>query len=134
MKTKFSSIALVVTLSGLPLWAGTPNVPSINPNPSEAGKIYDLRELTTAPKPLKQVQPLYPADLKAARVAGEVVVTFLVDTDGSVENPVVEKASEPAFGEAAIQALSAWQFAPGTKDGVPVRCRLILPLKFAISG
>lgn len=133
MKTAKIFLLLVATaLPGLSLFAGN----SVATPAQAAGTVapFDLSQLDTKPKPTKTVQPLYPAELKAARVTGDVVLAFVVDADGAVKNLRVEKATEPAFAEAALAAVAAWEFEPGTKDGKPVSCQLTLPLRFTLSN
>lgn len=133
--TNLGLIAVIAVLSASSLLAQQQNAVAVSgadQNTGNTTKIYDLGELSAQPKPIHQVQPLYPAELKAARISGEAVVTFLVDVDGSVKNLRVERETDKAFGEAALQAVSAWKFSPGYKDGTPVCCQVTLPLKFAI--
>jgi protein TonB len=130
--SKISLVLITAVLSGTSLWAqqnaATPQ------SAANAINLCDVAELDTKPKPIKRVQPLYPAELKAARVTGEVVVSFVVAADGSVKNVCVEKATDTAFGEAAAAAVSTWEFEPGYKNGVPVACKLNLPLRFALQN
>lgn len=133
---KITNIALLVLaagLSGLPLYAGQTGAET-NLCAQTDAKLCPLTELDKKPNPTKRVQPHYPADLKAARITGEAVISFVVDVDGSVKNARIEKATEPAFGEAALAAVSAWEFEPGSKNGTPVACQLSLPLKFALQN
>ncbi|MFT3782196.1 MAG: energy transducer TonB [Nibricoccus sp.] len=94
--------------------------------------IRDVSELEVKPKPIKRVQPLYPAELKANKISGEAVVSFVVDTDGTVKNIRVERTTEQAFGEAAVAAVAEWKFEPGSIKGTPVPCQLSLPLVFSV--
>ena len=120
-------------MSGSSLWAQQQGTVA-NQSATNATKLCDLSELDTQPKPIKRVQPLYPAELKANRISGDVVLSFVVDVDGSVTNLSIEKASDQAFGEAAVAAVASWKFEPGVKNGAPVRCRLTLPLRFALAN
>lgn len=134
MKTiSIGLVSLIAALSGVSLWAQPP-CEAAAPCDVKGIKLCDIAELDTKPNPIKRVQPLYPAELKAARITGEALVSFVVDVDGSVKNAKVEKTTDNAFGEAAVAAVSAWTFEPGFKNGVPVACRLILPLRFALSN
>jgi len=129
MKTiRIALIAIAAGLSVLPLCAEPPNGATTAPAPE------DLSNLDKLPTPIKRVQPSYPAELKAARVTGEAVISFVVDANGSVKNLRVEKATEPAFGEAALAAVAAWEFEPGRKNGKPVNCQLSIPLRFTLSN
>lgn len=51
---------------------------------------------------------------------GTVTMSFLVNADGSVADSKIEKSSGfKNLDKAAIKALSACKFKPGTKDGAP---------------
>lgn len=130
---KIILIAIIACLSGLSLCAQQQDG-AAKPSTATAPVLLNLSDLDKKPMPIKRVQPVYPAELKAARVSGEAVISFVVDVDGSVKNARVEKTTEPAFGEAALAAVAAWQFEPGSKNGTPVACQLSLPLRFALSN
>jgi protein TonB len=68
--------------------------------------------------------PTYPAQARAQRLEGYVVVRYDVTAEGRVENARVVRA-EPAevFDAAALAAVSTYRFAPATKDGVPQPAR-----------
>lgn len=131
---KFFQIGLASTflvLSSSLLTAQSSNAKTAGDS-THTPQLCDFIELDVRPEPIKRVQPLYPAELKAAHKSGDALISFIIDIDGSVKNPTIEKASEPAFGEAALAAVSAWTFKPGYKNGTPVPCRLSLPIVFAL--
>jgi TonB family protein len=84
-----------------------------------------------APKMFFGPQPEYPPALLKAKTSGQVVVSIRIGANGRVYDPVVKKASAPAFGEAAIAAVRLWRFLPKVKDGHPVETHADLPLDFA---
>lgn len=131
--TRIALLAIAASLSGLSLCAQQQGA-AINPSVATTPALHDLSDLDKMPTPIKRVQPVYPAELKASRKTGEAVISFVVDVDGSVKNLRVEKATEPAFGEAALAAVAAWEFEPGRKNGTPVACQLSLPLRFTLSN
>ncbi|CUW41464.1 Periplasmic protein TonB [Magnetospirillum sp. XM-1] len=66
--------------------------------------------------------PQYPPAARRAEETGAVVLKFLIDTDGSVMESVVEATSGfERLDEAARQALALCRFKPGTTDGRPER-------------
>lgn len=83
-----------------------------------------------APQPLVGPQPLYPKTFVEKRVRGSAIVSFVVTPIGKVSDPVVKEATEPAFGEAALQAIREWWFLPKVVDGRRVESRVSLPLSF----
>jgi RNA polymerase sigma factor (sigma-70 family) len=48
--------------------------------------VYDISRLDRTPTPRFQARPQYPAELRKARVEGDVVVDFIVDANGIVRN------------------------------------------------
>jgi TonB family protein len=48
-----------------------------------------------------------------------------------IKDPVVTEATEPAFGEAALQAVREWRFLPKVVDGRRVESQVSLPFSFA---
>jgi protein TonB len=92
--------------------------------------IYELEDLTRAPRPIKQPAPTYPPELRRAGISGTVVLMFHVRSDGSTAKITVERSDNPAFEEPAIRAVRKWVFEPGEKDGKPVTCRVRIPIPF----
>lgn len=50
-------------------------------------RVFDPSMLDQQPVPRAQARPQYPAELRTAGVQGEVVVDFVIDTNGAVLNP-----------------------------------------------
>ena len=76
-----------------------------------------------------------PVKAKQARVAGDVLVTATVGTDGKLVNPVIAKGLTPECNAEAlrvVQALPAWQ--PATRRGVPVPVMVQVPVPFDNAG
>ena len=83
-----------------------------------------------APQPLIGPPPVYPKALASKRVTGSATVSFGVTPTGVVLDPVVQTATEPAFGEAALQAIREWRFVPKVVDGRRVEGRVSIPFSF----
>jgi TonB family protein len=64
------------------------------------------------PQPIKRVQPQYPEELIGSRKKGEVVVTYIVDENGTVVNPVVKAASQSEFVMPALKAAVMTEWKP----------------------
>jgi len=97
-------------------------------------RAYELSELDQPPVPRLRVQPIFPFELRRAGINGEVLVEFIVDTNGDVKNASAVRSTNPAFETPAIAAVMKWKFRPGRKDGRPVDIRIQQPLKFEISN
>jgi protein TonB len=44
----------------------------------------------------------------------------------------IRKSLEPSLDRAAMRALSAWRFEPGTKDGKPVPVQIFIEMTFSL--
>ena len=83
--------------------------------------IFDLADLERRPRAVSRVPPRYPAELKRAKIEGSVVLLFVLDENGRVQDPQVESSTQPEFERPALTAIRRWRFQPGTRDGKPVR-------------
>ncbi|WP_412063702.1 energy transducer TonB [Rubrivirga sp. IMCC45206] len=63
---------------------------------------------------------------------GQVVVQFVVGTDGRVENPVVLRSAHALLDPAALTAVRTSRFTPGLQDGTPVRVLFAVPITFRL--
>jgi len=92
--------------------------------------IAKANKLDAQPKPTATRTPAFPAALRGKADSGEAVVEFLIDEQGHVRLPRIVSASDPAFGDAAAQALVAWQFVAPKAGGQPTVVKVKIPLKF----
>lgn len=106
----------------------------------DAGRTYTFAEVETKPSLAsvanfqRIVSEGYPDDLRRRRMGGIAEVSFVVDAMGKVEPGSVEivDATQPAFGEAARQALLQTGFKPGKMSGSPVRVKVSLPIVYRV--
>lgn len=94
--------------------------------------IFSLSELDQAPRVIMQPAPQYPPEMKKKKIQGTVHVLFIVDKDGRVTEPKVQKSDNPAFDAAALNAVKRWRFEAGKKNGQPVPFRMRVPITFAL--
>jgi protein TonB len=62
-----------------------------------------------------------------------VVVDFIVDANGDVQNAFAVKMSQREFESAAVQAVSKWKFKPGKKGGRAVNTHMQVPIVFTLN-
>jgi len=91
--------------------------------------LFSLADLDQKPRALHQCSPVLTPELRR-KGRGTVHILFLVSTDGRVENPIVQKSSDPIFERAALAAIKQWKFEPGKRGGKPVRFRMRVPIVF----
>jgi TonB family protein len=84
-------------------------------------RVCPLRDLDRIPTPRHIVAPA--ASLQAD--AGEVKVEFYIDEEGRVRIPVARETSDAGFANAAVDAVSQWQFDPPTSKGKPVLVHVV---------
>ena len=86
------------------------------------------------PRVLKPVTPVYPFQATVSGIEGRVVLRFIVDENGEVQNPVVIKAEpEGVFEEAALAAIAKYKFIPATIGKRKVKCIAVMPVGFKIN-
>lgn len=78
------------------------------------------------------IAPVFPAELRAAGVSGEATVSFVIDSQGNVQNAHVVKSSHKEFEAPALEALAQWKFDPGIKAGRNVHTLMQVPLVFEL--
>ncbi len=79
---------------------------------------------------VERVAPDYPLFADMSGIDGYVTLEFTVAPDGSVETPAVTEASSGQFSQAALNAISRWQFEPVVENGVAVPVRTNLKFSF----
>jgi TonB family protein len=87
----------------------------------------------TPPVPLgsHDAEGFYPPASRLIGEQGDVTVSFIIQTDGSVSQVTIVGSSGIArLDEAAILAASTWRYRPATQDGKPVAYRWIAKLVF----
>jgi TonB family protein len=75
----------------------------------------------------------YPEEAHKADIQGRVIVTFVIEKDGSVTEAKVVRSVHPLLDEEAVRVVSAmpnWQ--PGKQDGKPVRVKYTIPIMFSL--
>jgi protein TonB len=79
-------------------------------------------------------KPRYPSMLQSARVEGEVLAQFVVDTTGRVDMSTFRaiQSTNELFVSSVRRALSAWKFRPAEVGGRKVRQLVQIPLSFTV--
>lgn len=93
-------------------------------------KLPRATELDGPLTPVSQRTPRFPRDVPDDLASGRAVVEFIIDERGLVQLPRIVEATLPAFGYAAVQAVSSWRFRAPTVEGDPVSVQVRLPVSF----
>lgn len=96
-------------------------------------EIFDITKLDQIPVARYRVAPVYPFEMRRAGISGEVMVEFLVDTKGDVQNAFAVRSSQREFEANAVQAVMKWKFKPGRKGGRDVVTRMQVPIVFTLN-
>ena len=119
---------------GVTISASMNIVPEVrDPNQWKGMKVFDISMLDQTPVARFQARPQYPFEMRRAGIAGEVVVDFIVDTNGDVQNAYAIRSSQRVFESAAVQAVSKWKFKPGRKGGRDVPTHMQVPIVFTLN-
>ena len=83
------------------------------------------------PVKVRDVKPVYPPIAQQAGVQGVVIIEAVIDTNGNVYSARVLRG-QPLLDEAALQAVSGWQFQPTHFNGVPTPIVMTVTVNFAL--
>ena len=74
---------------------------------------------------------MYPADAEKQKIEGRVLVTFIVNTDGSITDIEVVRKAFPSLDAEAVRVISGMpKWIPGEQKGQKVRVKYTVPLSF----
>ena len=83
------------------------------------------------PKVLKKSLPKFPSELKQKFRQGFAEVSLIIDEEGRPSDVKIRSLTHQGFGEAAIESVKKWEFAPAYYQGKPVKCRASTRLIFS---
>lgn len=76
----------------------------------------------------------YPRQAQRMGIEGTVLVRFVVNTDGSIQDVEVVRQVDPALDKAAMDAvLDSPHWKAARHQGKPVRVRMTIPIKFKLN-
>lgn len=93
----------------------------------------DLPSDSTAPRVIRAVPPVFPAEMKGGGIEGEVRLMGLIGADGRVRHVALLDASDSQFIEPALRALRDWEFTPGMRAGEPIAMSVMIPMRFVLT-
>jgi len=103
--------------------------------PGGAGNGTPERTFGSADGPsfLHKVVPCYPALAKRLEKEGTVLLRVTIDEQGRPLEIVVLKKAGFGFDEQAVKAVKDSSFVPAKRDGQPLACRALLPIRFVLT-
>lgn len=76
----------------------------------------------------------YPEDAREAKIEGRVVVQFVIEPDGQVTTPRVERGAYPSLDAEAIRIIKLMpRWKPGKQNGQAVRVFYHIPITFKLA-
>lgn len=114
------------------LATGQPDQPSTSEEEKEIFMVVEEQpELIGGMKALEEAKE-YPEFAKKAGIEGRVIVQFVVDEQGNVQDPQVTRGVHKLLNEAAVKAIEQMQFKPGKQRGEAVPVQMSLPVTFRL--
>ncbi len=132
-----TSIVAVATLlvtvgGGLWLFGGPRNVGSVNGEPPP--QIEEAGGDITMPRPVTRPKPYYTPAALEAKIQGAVVMTCVVQIDGTCTDIDIVESLDPVYGldGEATTTLAKWRFEPGTRHDEPVPVSVTVEMTFTL--
>ena len=106
------------------------NAPSASDD-ADSSKVLEFFMVEAKPKLLHSVELVHPEEAIRDSLEGKVFLKFIVNVDGSVSDVTVLRTIGPeVFRQAAIDAISQFQFKPAEHNGKPVAVWMTQLIKF----
>ena len=112
-----------------------PPPPPPDDDEDEEPEVFQVVE--DMPEPVGGMQAIYenltyPDAARRSGIEGRVIIQFIVDENGDVQNPQVIRGIGGGCDEAAIQAIESVEWTVGRQRGRPVRVQFQLPIMFRL--
>ena len=91
-----------------------------------------ISQLDSVPQVMFRNTVQYPFEMRRLGVEGEVVVEFVVDSEGNVSDAFAVRSSQSEFEANALASVNKWKFKPGVKAAQNVNTRMQVPIVFAL--
>lgn len=95
-----------------------------------AGSLVRVGNGVSPPRVTHQQEPEFSEAARAKKFQGVVVLMLVVDKEGTPRNIRISRPLGYGLDEKAVQAVSAWRFKPGHKDGMPVNVQIAVEVDF----
>ena len=82
---------------------------------------------------LSKAQPIYPADAKAARIQGSVVIGVVIGKDGNIQSERLV-SGHPLLAPAAMDAVKQWKYRPYLLNGQAVEVDTQVTINFTLTA
>jgi TonB family protein len=122
-----ASAAVFAGLNAIP-----PNIQFGSASDLTGQSIYRVGGRVAAPVITYKLDPPYSKQASKNKIQGTVTLSLVVDVTGHPRNIKVVQGLGYGLDENAIDAVSHWEFRPGTKDGQPVATAATIQVNFRL--
>jgi TonB family protein len=102
--------------------------PAFSPQPGQMADdlplppgAYRIGNGVAGPVPIQKTEPVYSPEARLAGLEGTVIVTGVIDEDGSQRDMRVTRPLGAGLDRKALEAVARWRFKPGTYWDRPIR-------------
>ena len=75
----------------------------------------------------------YPPTAQSQRIQGKVVISFIINKDGSVASPTIVQSADPLLDREALRVVKMMpRWKPGLQNGKPCRTMFAIPVNFQL--
>lgn len=75
----------------------------------------------------------YPPQAQQQKIQGKVVVSFIINKDGSIASPTIVHSADPLLDREALRVIKMMpRWKPGVQDGKPCRTMFAIPVNFVL--
>lgn len=99
-------------------------------NENNIDNLFSFFDLDQKPRIIYQPSPIINNEIKQ-KFPGKVYIIFIVNENGNVVDPIIQKSTNVIFEKSALQAVKKWKFEPGKYNGNPVKFRMKVPIVFS---
>lgn len=100
------------------------NIDTLTKSPELIGDVSSINDIVN-----------YPQEAKNKNIEGKVIVKFIVNREGNIENSiVVNKDADSILSNAALLAVSKMKWEPGEINGNPVKVEMYMPFRFQLTN
>ncbi|XOV78582.1 MAG: energy transducer TonB [Aestuariibacter sp.] len=96
----------------------------------------ELLDVIVAAQALERKEPRYPTSAAKNGLEGWAIVSFVVDKEGNVIDPIIEDSSgSKHFERSTLNAVEDWKYKPATYNGETIeQCKTRVRMDFRLQG
>jgi TonB family protein len=96
-----------------------------------SGVVYTFKKgEISPPRRISGREPEFSEDARISKYQGTMVISLVVDPSGTATDLAIVTPLGLGLDEKAVEAVRAWKFEPGIKDGQPVAVKTMVEVDF----